>query len=298
MAIIEICNSTFNHTPIDSLEKVYLKHRFKDKIICEKCLSAYIGEVSKTLSNEIFNCIKNTSMKSIIETSDINRDDKFSYTYEKSLINNFMQYILPIKFKLNISFMYEILNENSNYNPESDTTNDIVRISMATIEPIVCDSTYPSFTLVLDIRETDTEAIITNQIEEYLESFILTFFKELPNVAVQNLMNIKKNGQYSSSCANSIKSLACSNCSIDISGERYIYNNVSYCLDCMYAIAVESAVNNNLADDVGLSDISDSSSYAIVNSIEWKRSVINKYIHAMESLGIKLNITHAMMTCY
>ena len=172
-----------------------------------------------------------------------------------------------------------------------------IRIANVGITPIVCDSTYPKFYLSLDIRKNDSEEAITTHIYNYLDRFVNTFFTEIPNIGVQSIMNKAVTG-YASSCAASAKAPECSNCSANVYSESYIYNNRVYCLNCMYDMVVHESINNNISDLVGLSDQITSSNYAIVDSTEWKRSVIDKYINVMASLGAKPNITHYMMTCY
>ena len=165
------------------------------------------------------------------------------------------------------------------------------------MSPIICDSTYPAFNLSIDIRENDTEEKISEHIENYLRSFISAFFKEIPDIAVQNIMNKKSNGTYSSNCDNSASASRCSKCGIIVSGEQYIYNNAIYCLDCMYEFVVQASVDNNIPNLVGLANmINNTSSYAIVDSREWKRYVIEKYIDAMSSLGVDPKIRHYIMT--
>ena len=293
MAIIEICNSAFEHTPIDSLDKKYYKHRLKDKIICDECLNVYLDEAAKTLTWEIYNCIKSIDMQSMIKDSTFNRNDSFSFTYERDMITNHMQYILPTKFELNISIIYDKIERYQNTNYDSltsiSTTNSnmisVVKIARAKISPVVCDSTYVSFDLYLDIRENDTEEFISNRIRKYLTSFVVSFFKELPNIAVQNMMNKKNNGIWQSHS---------SDCTAKVS------NNQIYCLNCMYEIVVQLAIDNNITDLVGLSVMNNNTSnYAVVNSLEWKRSVIDKYTNAvMNVFGVKPNIVHYTMTCF
>lgn len=306
--LVEICNSTYSHMDLTSFGKKYYRHRFKDKIICEECLNAYLDMTSKMLAWEIFNCTKNVNMQAMILTADVNRSDSFSFNYEKSVNNNFMQYILPISFKLSISFNYEKLKE---YNKSEDDYNTLstaiaanspltaTRIARVNITPIVCDSSYPAFNLYLDIRENDVEEVISSRIELYLRSFIASFFMELPELIIQTLMDKKGSTEYSSSCSAATTAPACSKCSVDVSNEQYIYNNKLYCLDCMYDIIVQSSIDNNITDLVGLSSTgSTTTHYAIVNSVDWKRSIIDKYINAMRSFGVNPNITHVRMTLY
>jgi hypothetical protein len=173
-----------------------------------------------------------------------------------------------------------------------------MRVANVAIVPYVCDSTYPSFKLTMDIRDTDTEDIISTHIAEYFRSFVNTFFIALPDFAVQALMDKYSHGAYSSMCTSAIgfPSPKCSKCSIDISSEKYIYNNNEYCLDCMYAIVVDLVVSQNLVDLVGINPDQYSSSYAIIDTFAWKRSVIDKYINAMIKLGVNPNIKHCIMT--
>lgn len=300
MSIIEICDSTYSHTPINSLNKMYLKHRFKNKIICEECLSIYLNEASKTLAWEIFNCISNADMRTMTAATGKDRADSFSFTYERELITNFMQYILPTKFKIYVSFVNELLMNYENLETISttNTNSSIYQIARASITPIVCDSSYPSFNLTLDIRETDTEEIIANHIGDYIESFVCSFFKEIPDNEVQNIMNKKTSTEYSSSCTNSASSPKCSICNINISSESYEYNNKMYCLDCMYEKVVRLAVDNNLREIVDLVNQKNLSSCAITDNNGWKRNVIDRYITAMGSYGFKPHITHYIVNCY
>lgn len=306
MALVEICNSTYSHEPIMSFGKKYFKHRFKDKIICAECLRVYLEEASKTLAWEIFNCLSNVDMRELTALSDINRVENYSFKYQRTLITDFMKFILPITFELNISFDNETLKQymDSSYLDIHSSISAVtaapitaVRVARARISPIVCDDSYPTFSVSLDIRKNDNEETIANHIKQYLESFVATFFKEIPDIAVQSIMNKATTG-YESSCATSAKAPECYNCSASVYSESYIYNNRVYCLNCMYEMIVQESVNNNISDLVGLSDQITSSSYAIVDSVEWKRSVIDKYINVMTSLGVKPNITHYVMTCY
>ena len=308
MALTEICNSTFNHYKIESIgQKKYFKHRMKDKIICEECLNAYLDEASKTLSWEIFNSISNVDMKSMITTSDIERSDSFSFTYERSLINNFMQSILPIKFKLYISFMYDsiIKYTDTDYmqlnsiSAASASPIKVIKIATCRISPIVCDESYPAFSLAIDILEKDTSDSISEHIRKYISSFVSSFFIEIPDIAVQNIMNKKSNGIYTSHCdAASTNANKCSKCNVSVYGETYIYQNNKYCLNCMYEIVVQLAIDNNIPDKVGLSYVDTTTSYGIIDTEAWKRSVIDKYINVMLSFGVTTNIIHYTITCY
>lgn len=294
MAIVEICDSTYTHTPINSLDKMYLKHRFKNKIICEECLSAYLDESSKTLAWEIFNCIGNVNNRALLASSISDRSDSFSFTYEKDLNTKFMQYILPIKFKIHISFVNELL---SSYDLETSlstmpSNSNTYRIARATINPIVCDSSYPSFSLTLDIRETDNKENIADHICVYFENFVSSFFEVIPENTVQMLMDKKNSSEYSSNSANSASSPKCDICNTNISFESYEYNNKFYCLDCMYDKVVQLAVDNNLSDLVGLVSQANTTTYAITDTNGWKRNVIDKYITAMGSFGFRPHITH------
>jgi hypothetical protein len=64
----------------------------------------------------------------------------------------------------------------------------------------------------------------------------------------------------------------------------------------MYGMIVDLANDNNITDEVGLSIDKNSLTYSIVNSDEWKRSVISKYINVMSSYGVNMNIVHYVMT--
>ena len=308
MSLVEICNSTYNHAPIESFGKKYFKHRIKDKIICVECMGAYLDEAAKTLAREIFKCVTNVDMQELTKTSDVDRTECYTFTYQKSLITDFMKFILPLTFELNISFTYDKIQKymDTDYldsHSISAVTNSpvtAIRIANARITSIVCDESYPKFYLSLDIRKNDSEEIIMNHIFQYLDRFVHTFFTEIPDIGVQSIMNKATTGDasYASSCATSAKAPECCNCNANVYSETYIYNSRVYCLNCMYEMVVQESINNNISDLVGLSDQITSSNYAIVNSTEWKRNVIDKYINAMTSLGVKPNITHYMMTCY
>lgn len=301
MALIEICNSTFDHAPISSISsKKYYKHRFKNKIICEECLNAYIDEASKTLSYEIYKTIKSSQSKNDTH------DNYFTIEYERDLFSKFMEYILPIKFELHISLAYreelkyDTTDRDTSLTAISTISNNptkIIHLGRAKISPIVGDTPYISFDLTLDILDTDNEQTIADYIRNYLMQFVNTIFNELPTWGVQNIMNDQSTSIYSSVDATSAKSPECSNCGADVTFESYIYNSKVYCLDCMYDIVVKAAVENNLTDMLGLSIMdNNTSNYAIVNNAEWKRSIIDKYINTMASYGIKLNITRYKMT--
>ena len=304
MALVEICNSTYPHLPLYQFGKRYLKHRFKDKIICEECLYDYHNEVSDMLSTEIFNCINHVDMMSMINNHEIPRNDSLSFTFEKTLLHDFMKYILPIKFELYIHFTYEeiIRHIDTNYleayssiSTASNKPLTSIRIARATIKPIVCDSSYPSFSMTLDIRKDDTQEIIGSQIYQYMTSFIDSFFTDIPDNAVIALMDSKNSPAYASSATAS--SPKCSTCNSDAYFENYIYKNNVYCLNCMYAIVVKAAVDANISNEIGLSvDVNNTSTYAIVNSQEYKRSAIDKYIAVMKSFGANPNISHCMIT--
>ena len=305
MALTEICDSSYNHLPLYQFGKKYFKHRFKTKIICEECLSEYLEEVSNNLSNEIFSCLKNVDMLAMITTSDVYRTENFSFTFEKELDDTYMQYILPIKFDMNISFTYDKLKTYKDTDYLEMTSADSIytksplltsiRIARANIKPIVCDSTYPSFYISLDIHKSDKIEVIKNQIFEYMYSFVKSFFTQIPDVEVIKLMN-DKNPSACNYASASACGPTCSKCNINVSSENYIYQNNMYCLDCMYGIVVQSAVDNNISTDIGLGvDVNNTSTYAVVNSAEYKRSVIDKYINVMKSLGANPNISHCMM---
>ena len=241
MALVEICNSTYNHLPIYNFGKKYFKHRFKNKIICDECLDAYYKEVADTLSSEIFNCLKNVDMQSRFVTNDVHRIENFSFTFEKELINTYMQYILPIKFEMNVYFTYENLKRymDSDYLDMATAISAVTnapltstRIARVTIKPIVCDSSYPSFNIGLDIRKTDNLETIGTQIFEYMNSFVNSFFTQIPDNEVIMLMNDTTSSTYTSSA--STCGMKCSKCGVAVSMENYIYQNNIYCLDFMY----------------------------------------------------------------
>lgn len=265
MAIIEICNSTYEHREISSLtEKKYFKHRFKNKIICEECLNAYLDEASKTLTWEIFNCIKsvNTSVNITdnLENSTMNRMPSFSYSYERELLSKFMQTILPTKYEIDISLMHLV---NKIYNNPVTTTLEtesiasiskcnalnpitVIDIARVKIAPIVNESPFMTFALSLSIRDSDNEESIATYIKGYIMSFVRAFFTEVPSSIIQKLMNDKNSGSFTSS-ATSTNCSGCSTCGKDITYEKYSYNNQNYCLDCMYDIVVKAAISNNVS---------------------------------------------------
>ena len=66
----------------------------------------------------------------------------------------------------------------------------------------------------------------------------------------------------------------------------------------MYEIVVNLASKNNVTDDVGLSIDKYYTNYTIVDTPEWKRSVIDKYINKMLSIGLSTGITRITNTSY
>ncbi len=273
--LIEICNSTYDHAKLESFGKKYYLQRFGDKILCEECKDAFIDEASKELS---FHMIE------IVKSLNVLAEDSISFTYDQKINCDYMLYILPIKFKIII----EMGSLHSNLYDE--TINNCI----ITITPNCPAVEYPTFKIVLNIPEDNYEEYISSHIKEYLISFINSFFVLLPDNAVQTLMNAKANGKYSSSGSSDNKK--CSNCYLTTDNEYYIYSNQIYCLDCMYGIVVKLCEKNNITDDVGLSIEKYYTTYTIVDTPEWKRSVIDKYINKMKELGVSSGIIYVRIS--
>lgn len=281
-SLVEICNSAYAHSPLESFGKKYYRQRFGNKLICEECKNAYITEVSNSLTESIMG-----SLMHVI----LSEDDELSFTFEQKLNNDYMKYILPIKFEITINFKY-----NDPYMDEAELNN--IKIAYATIIPTCSLVPYPSFKIKLAIPAVNSEEYIKGHIAQYLDSFISSFFIQLSDYAVHALMNKASTKTYTSDCSCSATGPKCTTCSSPITTEYYIYNNQLYCLNCMYEIVVNLASKNNVTDDVGLSIDKYYTNYTIVDTPEWKRSVIDKYINKMLSIGLSTGITRITNTSY
>ena len=146
----------------------------------------------------------------------------------------------------------------------------------------------PIYELSLDIlggKFADTEEILYKRIKNYLKAMINNCFNQIPDMIVQALMNNydRKSHQSKKSTDDDYK---CDKCgSVSPSGMYYKYENGIYCLNCMYNIVVQLAIQNNLSEAVGIAwDENDDhdETYLIVGTDEWKKLVISKYILAMK----------------
>jgi hypothetical protein len=64
----------------------------------------------------------------------------------------------------------------------------------------------------------------------------------------------------------------------------------------MFDIVSVAAENANISADIGLKTDMFSISFAIINTDDWKRGVISKYIDVMIKMGKNPNITHYRVT--
>lgn len=277
MYLVEICNSTYKHLPIEIFGKKYYKRTNSDRIICAECIDAYIDTFSKKMTDIIIKCLDSATID--VEMG----DDRFTFT-ENISVADYMQYSLPVKFSIEIN---------------------MTRIPTVNISSISCPDTMPKFDISFSISDDDrSREYINSTISKYISWYIIILYDEIPDDAVKIMMKNASASLYTSTCicndsgsSNTASSIqVCKTCNSSTSYEKYIYNNNQYCLDCMYNIIVDLAVANNVTDEVGLSIDKQSLSYSIVNTAEWKRSVISKYINIMMAHNIDPNIIHYTMT--
>lgn len=298
--LAEICSSKYTHQPLDSFGKKYYSQRFGDKRICEECVSHYIADTSKRIAENIIHCTEKISMNDITKYADGNKNEYFNIDLNISTVN-YMEYLLPINYKVHLSMVYR------KFYPQLELSSLVGRepyiiICNANISSDVCKDISPAFNFSLEVFNTDTVQTLRKSIEMYLEAYINMIYDEMTPGLVQSIMNNVSKSTYSSQCAcdsaTSAHVARCAMCAGSIGLEYYIYNNTQYCLDCMYDIVVKSTIDCNLGDEVGLSIENGkvSTTYGIVDTAEWKRSVIDKYIIAMTRYGANPNITHYKMT--
>ena len=303
MSLVEICTSKYKHAQLEVFGKKYYKQLNGDKRICAECIDAYVEEVSAKVFNIIMKCLNNINMQDSVKVNDSYREDEVNITTNIS-ISNYWEYHLPIKYSVKANlFCKEYVEEVSIMNIENnvDTKETHYKLGLIQISSINCPDMFPTINMSLDIRDTDSSDRIKDLIQTYLGSYIMATFEELPDEMVKVIMDNYTSTTYQSACSCAATSSAsgCSKCGGNINGEHYIYNNSQYCLDCMFELVVSLANANNITDDVGLSSDAlsmNSSSYAIVNTPEWKRSVISKYENVMNELGVRPNIVHVQMT--
>ena len=294
--LVEICNSKYSHTGMEFLNKKYYMHLNGTKILCDECISDYIMHVVEDLAECIINC-KNQICALLGDEGDY-----YTITLPVSA-PNYMEYLLPIKFKVSISFRYSKSYEDVySTSISSATPNAVVKMTgVANISSDVCPDIAPPFNFSLDFAEESTAASLCDAIRPKVQAYLRIVYPELPDETVYLLMKQATQPKYSSNCgcdsAKASSSIYCVRCGVSTVFESYIYQNMQYCLDCMYALVVESAVNNNISDLIGLSDVyGNTTNVAIVNSQEWKRTVISRYITEMTKLGKNPHIDHTMLT--
>ena len=56
--LIEICESAYNHAPLEGNDKNYYRRRLSNKIICSECINDYIAMTSTALASCIADCSK------------------------------------------------------------------------------------------------------------------------------------------------------------------------------------------------------------------------------------------------
>jgi len=295
MSLVELCSSNYNHLKLDTFGKKYYQQFNGNKIICEECATVYINDVANKLTEIITRYLERINMKDLVLRGDIYREEELNII-TNAAIHDYMQYILPIKFSIKTKLFYEEYVSNI----EDEYEDNLYKLARVNIESINCVDQFPVFNMILDLRSIDTTESINDAIKQYISSYVDLLYYELTDEVVKILMtHSPKEYTSTASCSCSSSAQQCISCNSSTVSESYVYNNRHFCLNCMYDIVVNLAKENNITDEVGLSidnQSSNSTNYAIVNTPEWKRTVISKYQAKMSSLGIPINITHYTMT--
>lgn len=287
--LIEICTSSYDHAPLTEFGKKYYKVRNSTNILCEECVGAFLKFSSKELTEEILDSVRNTDMHYIENilfpsrhTSIIIETNVDIPCYMKKIIGDFYHLkiiYLPIPEDVEVS------------------KNGIISLykKLATCELFIETQKLTEF----NIYQEDVEVSLYNYIKEILITYLKNITRELSDTEVQEIMDSKSGGFSSGNCTSSCDNHLCSICGIPCSNDYYIIHNKIYCLDHAYAYVVSNAVEANLSDFLGLSNMKppcDSSIYNIYDTPSWKRSVISKYINFYESINQDAGIIHVYIT--
>ena len=140
--ITEICNSYYSHKEPPSFEKRYYRNIFKNHILCEECINAYINDVANLLVNELMKYKKTVHMDMLTSDKYLNRSDNFVIINTLTNNTDYMKYILPSTFKISTKFVNTLI--------ESDT-------NIITIDPMA-----PSYTSVQDVIDNAESGAIVD----------------------------------------------------------------------------------------------------------------------------------------
>lgn len=293
--LFEICdNKNYEHKPLTEFGKKYYYLTDNSTIICEDCLLKWIDTSSEKLATELEYIVKNCNQSQINASQTINRNIVSALHTEvtvSELSNTTCKSLLSNRFTLNVGLYASEI-------PEQDEDTGEVYLSIASADITVLDDfLYNGITFTIPLYTTDNAVTLKKYIYDELMILQKYITREIPPEKVQLLMDEKASPNYSSSCC--CDDCRCDNCFNKLSPIYYFYKNNKYCLNCMYGIVTKLVIGQTLSDIIGLSNAKppcDSSVYNIYDSDGWKRSVIDKYINYMKSIGLDPEIITVCQT--
>lgn len=282
---IEICDSSYSHYSTDGEmnfpvfpDKKYFKgYNFK-RILCSECIGAWVDHVSRKFASRIAAYLENINMEALSESSYLQRKEKIVVLEDVGVDDEFKDIICDD------SNMSITLTSDGFY----DSMTEVYHLGNASIglySMIDSRDSWPNTEIMLDLYTGDTQQSITERLKGYLNALIRTRYTQLSEAEVNAIMNSKKEEEehkYESDAPCQCSAYKCATCSSSISEHYYVFQNRTYCLDCMYDMIVNLAMTFNITDELGLSIDKISNTYMIRDSVEWKRAVIDKYCWIMK----------------
>ena len=283
----EICQSGNEHSPMKFPDKHYYRNN-EGTIICEKCFRGLWHRVATEATNTVMGILDNT-------------------VYESTVISTMFD---EITHKLSIDMNLEVYSKDpliidliiKPY--EDDKPYDEFKIGkfactiVMTMAPSGLTKTYAfSFIYGAGAGQRRVYDSIFNKVYEVLKYMARNHYYIMDASAIESAIEEAK-GKYRSTSEDS-RHCDCDDCEKpEIAGEcsacgkaltklYYIYNNALFCLDDMFGIIVDAAINTNISDKIGLSADFDTqhmnSNHRIYDSSdEFKEGVIDRYINYIE----------------
>lgn len=184
--------------------------------------------------------------------------------------------------------------------PDNCDCNTLKEAQWTPVAELISPKPYlHEFTLELYIEDFLVEDRLMRRIYQYIAMCTKVSFGVLHDYVVEALMDDAWSKKYHSTATtdkiHGIRPGTCTKCGITSSDDViYMYQNNYICIDDLYKIVVKLAVEANLAEEVGLalSDERFSEQQIIRTTRMWKRTVIDRYMNAMEAHGANPEIRH------
>ena len=291
----ELCSSDYKHAPMHYLNKHYYTVGSTGKLLCDECLTSFIFKQSKLIADAIFQHYQSAEQYKI----DLFRDPNNTMDYSGQVpVLDFMRKVLGPVFQIQTKiWTYAAVVQFDQPAPPSILGKST--ITLPAIDPKDPLGFEYGLQLTYYAYESENEKLryLVDSICGALRAFIRGTMDLVTDDQMEALITATTQSKYSSSalgddstgdcgCSSVEPEVqgVCAHCGKALTKPYFIYHNAAYCLDDMYAIVVQQSVATHLADEVGLSDAEDtkSTNYRIMNTPEWKMSVISKYFKVME----------------